>query len=251
MKTEYAIGILRVSSTKQGLMGDSHEDQKQQLLLRAEQLGSTINRKIVIKKFFEFTESASGEFDMQPILKSLDYCKNTHNQISYAFFKSIDRGTRGGATTYGLLKAQFAKYGVQFVDVYGIIGTQEVNTLAHLGLEYKWSTFSPTWITELLEAERGKGGVRDILTRLIGAEVRYVRMGYRVRPAPMGFQNTKIDTTHGKRVILTPHPIESPWFIKMFELREQGTLTDKEIVNEVNALGFKSRTRNLHDKNDQ
>ena len=164
MKTEYAIGILRVSSTKQGLMGDSHEDQRQQLLRRAEQLGSIINRKITIEKFFEFTESASGELDRQPILKALDYCKNPHNKVSYAFIKSIDRGTRGGATMYGLLKSQFAKYGVQFIDVYGVIGTQTVNTLDYLGLKYGWSEFSPSFITELLEAERAKGEVRDILT---------------------------------------------------------------------------------------
>ncbi|OGM74833.1 hypothetical protein A3H21_00480 [Candidatus Woesebacteria bacterium RIFCSPLOWO2_12_FULL_42_8] len=251
MKTEYAIGILRVSSTKQGLMGDSHEDQKQQLLRRAEQLGSTINRKITIEKFFEFTESASGELDGQPILKALDYCKNPHNKVSYAFIKSIDRGTRGGATMYGLLKSQFAKYGVQFIDVYGVIGTQTVNTLDHLGLKYGWSEFSPSFITELLEAERAKGEVRDILTRMIGAEVRYVRMGYRVRPAPPGYQNKKIETSHGMRVILAPHPVESPWFIKMFELREQGTLTDLQIVEQVNAIGYKSRTRKLHDKTDK
>lgn len=237
----YAIGIKRVSSTKQGLMGDSPEDQKIQITNRAEQLSSVLGHRIVIKEWFEFIESASGELDVQPILKAHAYCKDPSNKIKYAIIKSIDRGTRGGATTYGQLKSLFARSGVQFVDVYGVIGTSNVNTLDHLGIEYEWSNYSPTWITELLEAERAKGEVRDILTRMIGAEIRYVRMGYRVRPAPPGYINKKIETIHGIRTILEPHPQEANWFIRMFQLRAQGNLTDSEIVNEINALGYKSR----------
>lgn len=120
---EYAIGFLRVSSAKQGLVGDSPSDQQEQILRRSEQLSSLLGTSITIIEWFEFTESASGEFDMQPILKALDFCKNPKNKIKYCFIKSIDRGTRGGATIYGQLKAQFSRYGVQFVDVYGVIGT--------------------------------------------------------------------------------------------------------------------------------
>ena len=250
MQTEYGIGILRVSSTKQGLVGDSHEDQKQQILIRAKSHSSVISRHIEIVKWFVLTESASGELDMQPILKALEYCKNPKNKIKFCFIKSIDRGTRGGATIYGQLKNLFSKYGVQFIDVYGVIGTQTVNTLEHLGIEYEWSVYSPTYKNEMLVAEDAKDDVRGILTRLISAEVRYVRLGFRVRPAPPGFMNKKIDTTHGKRVILVPEPVESPWFIKMFELREQGNTPDNEIVSQVNAVGYKSRIRKLHSKED-
>lgn len=249
--TEYAIVIKRISSEKQGLMGDSHKDQEGQILRRVEQFSATIGKRIVVKKTFNFTESGSKDFDLQPILKVLEYCKTSQNKIKYAFIKSIDRGTRGGAIIYGLLKSQFAKYGVQIVDVYGVIGTQTVNTLDHLGLKYNWSEYSPTWITELLEAERAKGEVRDILTRMIGAEIRYVRLGYRVRPAPPGYQNVKIDTPHGKRVVLAAHDIEAKWFIRMFELRAQGNLSDAEIVDEINKMGYKSRRQNKHDPIDK
>ncbi|KKS83455.1 MAG: NUDIX hydrolase [Candidatus Gottesmanbacteria bacterium GW2011_GWA1_43_11] len=251
MKTEYGIKFTRVSAEKLGLSGDSLDDQGSQIDRRVEQISNLTGKKIIIKKEFELIESASGDFDMQPILKALEYCKIPRNQVRYAFVKSIDRSTRGGATTYGLLKAQFAKYGVQLIDVYGVIGTQTVNTLEHLGIKYPWSEFNPTWITELLEAERGKGEVRDILTRMIGAEIRYVRMGYRVRPAPPGYQNTKVETDSGKRVILTPHPEEAPWFINMYELRIQGNLTEKEIVLKINKMGYKSRIQKLHDPSDK
>jgi len=39
-----------------------------------------------------------------------------------------------------------------------------------------------------------------------------------------------------KRTILEPHPVESRWFIQMFELRAEGILSDEEIVEEVNRI---------------
>ncbi len=251
IETHSAIGFKRVSSTKQGLQGDSKEDQEIQIRRRAEQLSGILNCKIEFVKFFDYSESASGEFDVQPILKALEYCKDPKHKIKYAFIKSIDRGTRAGATVYGQLKAQFTRYGVQLVDVYGLIGTQSVNTLSHLGVKYPWSEFSPTWISELLEAERAKGEVRDILTRLISAEIRYVRLGYRVRPAPPGYKNIKVETAHGMRVVLAPHEVEAPWFIRMFELRCQENLSDLQIVEQINNLGYRSRVRKVHDSQDK
>ena len=251
IETEYAVGTLRVSSTKQGLQGDSHEDQKVQIERKIVQLSASTGKKIVIKKWFRFTESASVAIDLQPVNEAIDYCSDPKNKIKYFFFKSVDRMTRGGSVIYGLLRARLAKAGVQCADVYGVVGDKETNTLEHLGMSYEWSMYSPTWITEILEAERSKGEVRDILTRMIGAEINYVQLGYHVRPSPPGFKNQKIETSHGLRVVLIPHEIESPWFIRMFELRSQGNLTDPEIVDEINKMGFKSRVTKRHDPHDK
>ncbi|MEK7720708.1 MAG: recombinase family protein, partial [Bacteroidota bacterium] len=247
----YSVGTLRVSSTKQGLQGDSHEDQKRQIENRAEQLSAVLSVKIVIKAWFKLTESASGDIDMQPVLKAIEYCLEPKNKIRYFIFKSIDRFTRGGSTVYSLLKSKLAKGGIQLVDAYGVVGFKEINTLEYLNLKYDWSVFSPTTANELAEAERSKDEVRIILTRMIGAEVNYVRLGYRVRPAPPGYKNIKVETPHGIRTILDPQDIESPWFIKMFDLRVQGNLTDQEIVNEINKMGYKSRRIKKHDPNDK
>lgn len=103
----------------------------------------------------------------------------------------------------------------------------------------------------MLEAERAKDEIRDILSRMIGAEIRYVRMGYRVRPAPYGYSNEKIETSHCKRIILKPHPDEAPYIIKMFELRARGDLKDHEIVSEVNKMGYKSRIHHVRDRKDR
>ena len=45
-------------------------------------------------------------------------------------------------------------------------------------MEYKWSVTTSSHKTELLEAERAKDEVRDILTGMIGSEIRYTQIGY-------------------------------------------------------------------------
>lgn len=230
-----AVAAIRISSLKQGLQGDSPEAQKEQIERFA------LARNIKIKKFFIFMESASKE--EQPVQEAIDYCKNPKNDIQLFIIKSIDRFTRGGSYLYDHLKMQLQNHKVQLVDIYGIIGSQDVNTLEHLGLSYNWSVYSPTKKSEILEAERAKDEMRDIMTRMIGAEIRYVRMGYRVRQPPFGYVNEKVETPHGKRIILKPHPEESQWVIKMFELRCRGTMSDQEIVDEINRMGYKTRKR--------
>ena len=238
-----AVAAIRISSIKQGLQGDSPEAQKEQIEVFAE------THNINVKKFFIFMESASGE--EQPVQEAIDFCKSSRNGIQLFIIKSIDRFTRGGSYLYDHLKMQLERYGVKLVDIYGVIGQQEVNTLEHLGLQYNWSVYSPTKKSEILEAERAKDEMRDIMSRMIGAEIRYTRLGYRVWGAPYGYVNEKIETENGRRVILKPHPEESKWILKMFELRTQRTLTDREIVRKLNGLGFKSRKRLLRNPKDR
>lgn len=187
----------------------------------------------------------------QPVQEAIDYCKEPKNDIQLFVIKSIDRFTRGGSYLYDHLKMQLVKYGVKLVDIYGIIGSQEVNTLEHLNIKYDWSVYNPTKKTEILEAERAKDEMRDIMTRMIGAEIRYVRMGYRVRQPPFGYVNEKVETPHGKRVILKPHPKESKWIIRIFDLRAESNLSDQEIVDKLNKAGFKTKKRYRRDPKDR
>ncbi len=243
VKQENAVAAIRVSSVKQGLQGDSPDAQKEQIERFA------LAHNIHIKKFFVFMESASKE--EQPVQEAIDYCKSPKNDIQLFVIKSIDRFTRGGSYVYDHLKMQLTRYDVKLIDIYGIIGTQEVNTLEHLGVEYNWSVYSPTKKSEILEAERAKDEMRDIMSRMIGAEIRYVRLGYRVRTPPFGYINEKIETAHGRRMILTPDPIEAKFVLKMYELRIQGSLSDEQIVEEINKLGFKSRRMLKRDPKDR
>ncbi len=249
--TVYAITIGRVSSIKQGLQGDSLDQQDERNGSFLHTLSSQLNENIVVAKTFPLTESASGELGLQPLLKVLSYIETSKVPIKYAIIKSIDRGTRGGSEVYGFLKKEFAKRGVRLLDSYGVISTQSINTLGHLGVEYSWSKREPSYIAEILVAEQAKNEVGDILTRMIGAEIAYVREGYWVRNAPPGYQSYKTDTPHGKRYVLKEHPEESIWFIKMFELRATNSMTDHEIVNEINNLGYHSRFQSKRDPNDK
>jgi site-specific DNA recombinase len=253
VKIIYAAASLRTSSTKQETEGDSHKQQKEQILRRIEQESIRTGCRIVIKPeaWFKFSASASGEMITQPILEALEYCKNPKNKIKYFFIRSIDRGTRGGGGIYSQLKAEFAKYGVQLLDSYGIIGSTVINTLEDYGFKYRWSEFNPTNTNELIVAEGAKDEVRGILTRLIGAEIRYTKMGYTMGPAPIGYSMIKEDTENGQRKILYAHPEESQWIIRGYELRIQGNVSDVKIVSELNAMGYKSRKIRIYDPFDR
>jgi site-specific DNA recombinase len=237
-----AVAAIRVSTTKQGTDGDSPEAQREQIERFAE------NKGIVIKKYFVFLESASKE--QQPMQEAVNYCKDPKNKIELFIIKSIDRFTRGGSLSYDLLKTQLDVCKVNLVDIYGVIRSEKVNTLDHLGFEYKWSVFSPSKKSEILEAERSKDELRDIMSRMIGAEIRYTRMGYWMRRPPYGYISEKIDTQNGKRMVLKPHPEESRFIIRMFELRASGKYTDREIADKLNDLGYATRTKYMHSKID-
>jgi DNA invertase Pin-like site-specific DNA recombinase len=237
-----AVAAIRVSTTKQGTDGDSPEAQKEQIERFAETKG------ITIKKYFVFMESASKE--QQPMQEAVDYCKDPKNTVDLFIIKSIDRFTRGGSLSYDILKNQLEASKVQLVDIYGVISSQQVNTLDHLGFEYKWSVYSPSKKSEILEAERSKDELRDIMSRMIGAEIRYTRNGYWMRQPPFGYYSEKVDTNQGKRTVLRPREEEAAFIRKMFELRAEGLLTDTEIVNKLNDLGYQTRITYIRSKDD-
>ena len=180
--------------------------------------------------------------------EAVDYCKDPKNEIDLFIIKSIDRFTRGGSLSYDMLKSQLEANDVQLVDIYGIISAERVNTLDHLGFEYKWSKYSPSKKSEILEAERSKDELRDIMTRMIGAEIRYTQLGYWMRQPPYGYLSEKVDTNQGKRTILKPREEEAQFMRKIFELRAEGLLTDPEIVDRLNDLGYQSRLSYIRDR---
>lgn len=241
--TGNVVGAIRVSTVKQGVDGDSPDDQQKLI----EQYATA--RNLNVARYFVFLESASKE--LQPMQEVVDYCKDPKNNVQQVIIKSIDRFTRGGSELYSTLKNQLDACGVSLVDVYGIISSQRINTLEHLGVKYKWSEYSPTKKAEMLEAERAKDEVRDIQTRMIGAQIRYARMGYWVRRPLYGFDNVHVETREGKRCVLRPNESEAPLVTKMFELRARHMMDDLEIVKELNRLGFRTRERVVRDKEDR
>lgn len=237
-----AVAAIRVSTDKQGRDGDSPEAQREQIERYAAMHG------ITVKQYFVFLESASK--DQQPVQPAIDYCKSPKNDIQLFIIKSIDRFTRGGSHAYDELKMQLDNCSVKLVDIYGVISSEQVNTLDHLGFEYKWSKYSPSKKSEILEAERAKDELRDIMSRMIGAEIRYTQMGYWMRRPPYGYVSEKIETKNGKRCILKPHPTESKYVRMMYELRAQ-RMPDELVIEKITALGCRTRTQYKRDKSDR
>lgn len=239
------IGLLaiRVSSDKQGLDGDSPEAQREQ----GEAYAKAHN--IVITETIILLESASHE--VQPMQKVIDVCKDGSKGFQVVLIKSIDRFTRGGGDYYSPLKRQLTRLGIALEDMYGVIGKQQINTLEHTGFKYYWSEFNPTQKSEYLEAERAKDEMRDIMSRMIGAEIRYTQLGYWMRRPHYGFRSVKIDTKNGKRTILKPDKHEAKFIIKLFEMRAAHVYTNQQIADELNSMGFRSRVTIVRDKYDR
>lgn len=233
---------IRVSSGKQQRDGDSPEEQRQ----RGESLA--LSQNIHIVDAVVLVESASHE--EQPMQAIVEKCRE-NPAIEVVLIKAIDRFTRGGSGAYIKLKEQLDNLNVSLIDTFGIIDSRRVNTLEHTGFKYYWSDYSPSFKSEILEAEHAKDELRDIMTRMIGAEIRYTQLGYWMRQPPYGFTSETVDTNHGKRVILTPHPKESIYIRRVFEMRAQGIYSSQEIADTVNKLGFKSRVTHVRDKYDR
>ncbi len=243
LKTEDAVAYLRVSSSKQLQQGESIEDQTN----IAFNIARTRNLKIEPNNL-PFIETYSGRKNVRPVYEELKKYIKSNSNIKYCLIRGIDRFTRGGAMTYEAMKNELEDMGVQLIDNYGIIQPKQ-NTLAHLGVEYSWSRYSPSKASELMEAHRGEREVTDILTRMIGAEVVLTREGYHIGAPKEGFINAKVFVDGKKKNIQIPDSNTAHFFIKMFEMRATGAFTDQEIVEQINAMGYKSKTRNKWSQN--
>ncbi len=231
-----AVALLRQSDPRQQLQGDSLEDQKIQVINKAKTLGITEDEI----EFFELVQSGSGA--IQPAQQVIDYCKQNKN-IKYCFIVRIDRFTRGGHRWYWILKDKLTELEIKLVDTEGRISLNNVNTLEHLNVKYKWSEFNPSENEEMLAAEFAKEKVREQLTRMIGAETRYTRAGYWTAGAPPhGYQSKRVDTVDSKRrLILRPLEEESKYTLLMYEKAAEKRLSPEQICEELNGLGYRSR----------
>jgi len=161
-------------------------------------------------------------------------------EVQYYIFRTIDRFTRAGSLTYQEMQRALEKRGVELIDTYGII-QPSINTLEHLGVEFVWSRTRPSKVAEIVEAEKANQEITTILTRLIGQEIALRRRGYKVRSPNDGFVNTRIEVGNRKHVIETPDPERAKYFVAMFEMRASGGLSDQEICDRLNAMGYRSR----------
>ncbi len=240
IKAKNCLIYCRVSSSKQAQQGESLELQ--------ESICRGIAEKSELNILEVFKEQFSGRKEVRPVIEDIfSYLKKQPNKVDVLIVRAIDRFTRNGTLGYENLTKRLMEYNVRVVDSYGII-QQSKNTLEHLGVEYDWSRIRPSEITELVMAQQGKSEVNQILTRTIGAEIALVRDGYHIGQPREGFINSRMLVDGKKKPVQIPDPNSAHFFIKMFELRASGSFTDKEIVDQINALGYRSRTKHRWSK---
>ncbi len=232
----------RVSDPQQ-LKGGSLDNQEAIGRLVSTKLGATVRR--VFRKPHSATTTEREDFQ-----EILDYIKSSKFPIHYYIVKSLDRLTREGYPEYLRLKKELSKLNVRIVDGDGIIQPEQ-NSLAHLGdFIYKWNIYSPSEAGEMLETYKGKAEARDILTRLIGAEIRLVQTGYSVRRPPDGLENKTVFVGTKEYTARAEDVERAKYFREMFELRAQG-MDDKDIVAKVNAMGFRTKEFRQWDRSDK
>lgn len=235
------IALLRVSTDKQYDHGDSIDTQRVKIDRAAERDGVEIVRY--------FTEHYSGRATQRETIdEMLSYLAEHKDAVSAAYICQIDRITRAGSDAYLHLRKQLYALNVDLIDTYGVIQKRR-NTLEHTGFGYGWSMRSSSELTEILLAEQAKSEASDILTRTIGQQIKLAGEGYQVRVPNFGYLNEKCITDDGKkRTIMKPHPEEAPFIKAIFELRATGELTDQEICDRVNAMGYRSRIQVRRDR---
>ncbi len=235
------IGDCRISSHKQQ-EGSSLEDQENQILRFAKNNNWEIIS--VFKKVYSGRASVREDFE-----EIIDYIKKQRKEgihIHKYIIYSIDRFTRDGAVVFQEMKRRVNDLGTDLVDVGGIIQPMR-NTLEYLGFQYPWSEQSPTATAELAKAQNSKDEVTNILTRMIGAEIRLVQEGFKVRQPNDGFKNDKVIINGKKKVIQIPDPERVQFFKAMYDFRIQG-LDDNDIVARLNAMNFRTKIRNIWDE---
>ena len=235
IENKRAVIMARASDKKQTVIGDTLNAQVNQCKTFLKKHNCTL------VKTFQLIETGSDK-ERAFFEEVIAYCENPKNKVEVLTTINLGRFTRGGPLIYQLTKSRFEKAGVKVVDTQMLI-QPEKNTLEDLDFYYDWSRYNPSERVELWEAERYKEERREILTRTIGAQIRYTQLGYAARRAPLGLQNKKASTQHGIRSIQVLHPTEGPYIRKMFEQRAEGR-SFVEISNWLKSQGFTSRKYN-------
>ncbi|MDB5204925.1 MAG: hydrolase, partial [Candidatus Taylorbacteria bacterium] len=232
----------RVSSLKQSYEGESLENQEESIRRFVANRGWHI---VPDGKVWSATISGR-KTDSEYFNEILEYIKANPGYIDFYLFKAIDRFTRAGTPEYDRMKKILTALGVQMVDLQGVI-QPERNMLEEQGFEYDWSMYSPSEITENIMSTNAKQEVGTILVRMIGQQINLTKQGYRMRRPLDGYVNEHVYVEGKKKPIQKPDPVRAHFYTAMFEMRARGVL-DIEIVEKINAMGFKSRTNLKWDK---
>lgn len=235
----------RISDNKQA-MGRSLDKQIESVIALAKRdFGYTEEEIKVIREIY------SGKLEsMRPDFEEmLVFAEKHKDSVERVFFLDIDRFTRAGGVEYGLLKRKLKSWGIELVDVSGVI-QKEKNMLKGIGkgfgedLSYSWSQYSPSESAEIAKAQQAKEEWHRIMLRTMPRLIENIQQGYEAREADYGFRNVKfVDPETGKkRAMKEIFPDEAQFVRKMFEMVVAG-YDSRSVCDEINKMGFRTRVR--------
>lgn len=237
----YAIGYARISDPIQ-LKGDGLLMQVQAIQRFADNNNLTFFPNNIVEEDI-FTGRKIHVSKRPKYIELRNLILANPNKIKYFVIARIDRSVRSGSDDYLFMKNDLASLGVALRDAQNII-QPNINTLAHRDVAYDWSDESPSRLTEIIMAETAKKEVSNILTRTVDTSISRVERGLKLRESNYGYENKKIVDPTGKEVFIqVRNPIEAPHIEAIFDKTIEGVMTEQEIVDYVNSLGYKSRIR--------
>ena len=150
---------------------------------------------------------------------------------------------------YDKIWSDVKSYGVELRDTTGVIQSAR-NAFEEFGFdfEYSWAIARPSEDTERQKVEEAKRERMKILQRLIKPEIQRTREGYQIGGSDYGFENKKVLVQNKKKCIQVRYEPEARFIERIYKLRAEGILSDQEICDDVNALGYKSRIKNKWSK---
>lgn len=244
----YVIGYARVSTPKQAQTGESLDVQEAKIRAYCEKKGYTLfpDNKV-------FKEPYSGSSLFRPAYKEiLDLLKKqikSDKKIKYLIFWDFDRLTRGGSGDYDQIWKDVSEYGVELRDTTEII-QEEVDMMDEFDFpfSYSWAKGRSSEDAERVKAEDARKQKKKIIQTLILPEIRLTIDGYQIGKPDYGFRNKKIFVENKKKCIQERYEPEAIFIERLYKLREENVLTDQEICDDINSMGYRSQTQNVWSK---
>ena len=239
-----AIIYCRVSTSKQSKNGESLQVQEQEC--------RDFCKRNNYQVLWVFSEQFTGTKDKRPkIEEALDFINNSELKIDYIIVLKIDRVSRWWIEIHNSFKKQFSDLWVILRDVYGMIGEEEnvINIKWIDTNKYDWAKNNNKEMWENISVMMSENERTTILQRMLGQAIKNNSKWYKVRMSNYWFKLKKINTEFWKKTIQIDNPEESIYIKKMFKLKARWDLNDKEIVEEINLMWFKSRKKDKWNNN--
>ncbi len=228
------VGYCRVSTSKQEKEWDSLIRQGNDIINFYKGLDAKL-----LQTFSEvYSWKSSNRIELNNAIQySIDH------KVDYFVVYNIDRLSREWYAVYSMLKKKLRKNGITLLDCKGNIWEEVLvvkNDKIDLS-EYEWALENPKEMNEIFTASTANSEWKTILQRTIPKEILLEQKWYHVRNSNFWYTNKRVNIEDGKATIQIRDSIKWIFIEEIFRLRAENLLSDDEIVNRINALGYISR----------